>query len=52
MTIQNRLVGMKIDTDRWASVLESVLSKYNLGKHISTDMKLIDGKTESNKLLM
>ena len=42
MMIHNRLVGMKLDTDKWTSVLESVLSKCNLSKDESTDMKPID----------
>ena len=44
MMIHNRLVGMKLDTDRWTSVLEPVLVKYNLSKHESIEMKPIDGK--------
>ena len=50
MMIHNRFVGMKLDTDKWTSVLESVLSKYNLSKHEIFDMKPIDGKKESIKL--
>ena len=44
MMIHNRLVAIKLDTDTWTSVLEPVLSKYNLSKHESAEMKPIDGK--------
>ena len=30
MMIHNRLVAMKLDTDKWTSVLEPVLAKYNV----------------------
>ena len=52
MMIHNRLKAMKLDTDKWISVLEPVLAKYNLTKHESAEMKPIDGKKQSNKLLM
>lgn len=50
--IHDRLVGMKLDKDKWTTVLEPVLAKYNLTKHESTEMRPIDGKKDSNKLLI
>ena len=44
MMINNRLVAMRLDTDKWTSVLEPILAKYNLSKHESIEMKPIDGK--------
>ena len=52
MMIHNRLVAMKLDTDKWTSVLEPVLSKCNPSKHESAEMKPIDGNKESNNLLI
>ena len=52
MVIHNRLVAMKLDTDKWTSVFEPVLSKYNISKHESIEMKLVDGNKESSKLLI
>ena len=52
MMIHNRLVGMKLDTYKITSVLESVLSKCSLSKHESTEMKPIDVKKEFNKSLI
>ena len=52
MMIHNRLKAMNSNTDKWTSVLEPVLAKYNLTKHESTEMKPIDGKKEANKLLI
>ena len=52
MMIHNRLVTTNLDKDKWTSILAPVLSKYNLSKHDSTEMKPIDGKKEYNKLLI
>ena len=50
MMIHNRLVAMKLDTDKWTSVLEPVLAKYNLSKHESIEMKPVDGKKINKSL--
>ena len=50
MMIHNRLVAMKLDTDRWTSVLEPVSAQCNLSKHESTEMKPIEGNTEYRKI--
>ena len=52
MVMHNRSVAMKLDTDKWTSVLESGLSKYNLSQHKNTEMKPTDGKKEANRLLI
>ena len=50
--IHTRLAGMKLSKDKRVDVLNPVLSKYKLTKHETTQMKPIDGKKESNKLLI
>lgn len=50
--IHDRLVGMNLDQDKWTTVLNPVLSKYNLTKHETTDMKPIDGKKDVNRLII
>ena len=52
MMIHNRLNAMRLDTDKWTSVLGPVFAKYNLTKHESAEMKPIDGKKEANRLLI
>lgn len=50
--IHTRLEGMKLDKDKWVDVLDAVLTKYNLTKHETTEMKPVDAKKESNKFLV
>ena len=47
--IHTRLAGMKLDKDKWVDVLDAVLTKYNLTKHETTEMKPVDAKKDSNK---
>ena len=50
--IHTRLAGMKLDKDKWVDVLGAVLTKYNLTKHETTEMKPVDAKKDSNKFVV